>query len=120
MRDLEQRSGKWVGFWIQDPVRGHMGMTLRFESGRVWGEGIDQIGPFDFSGKYDLEGLVDMKKRYMTHHIRYRGKWDGQMIFGQWNLGKWDDGEFEIWPEEEEKSIEMELQIQPEELNLRG
>lgn len=87
-----------------------MGMTLNFASGRIGGEGIDQIDLFTMEGKYQPNGKVNMRKRYLSHSVRYVGEWNGQMIFGKWNIGRWDSGEFEIWPEVEEEDQALGLQ----------
>jgi len=115
MRELEDCCGPWHGFYIQWNLRGHMRLTLNFRGGKVDGGGTDQIGGFTIAGTYGTEGEVEFRKKYSTHTIFYRGKWDGSMIFGTWQLGKrvvFDHGEFEIWPENEELGLESVEQVE--------
>lgn len=116
VRSLSELSGPWVGFWIQQPIRGWMKMELGFSSGRIVGGGTDQIGPFTIQGEFNEAGPVKFRKRYASHLVYYNGKWDGQMIYGTWKITWYDSGEFEIWPEAEfealnlgEHEIEQEL-----------
>ena len=99
MRPLCDLSGPWVGFWIQDFVRGSMGLALKFGKGRISGRGADLVGKFSFSGAYSGEGRVTITKKYVWHSVHYKGVWDGQMISGTWSIPQFDAGSFEIWPE---------------------
>lgn len=122
MRALEECSGPWLGAWIQFGLRGHMRLRLTFSGGRLMGGGADRIGPFDVIGTYDADDTVAFIKSYPTHRIRYRGKWDGSMIFGTWQIigGAWaSEGPFEIWPENESIQIE-ELFEEHESTQARG
>ncbi|HVT10832.1 MAG TPA: hypothetical protein VHE55_01085 [Fimbriimonadaceae bacterium] len=102
MKALEECCGPWLGAWIQFGVRGHMRLKLRFSDGCLAGGGADRIGSFDIVGAYDSNDAVTFVKSYRTHRVRYRGKWDGAMIAGTWNIvGEMASGSFEIWPEGE-------------------
>jgi hypothetical protein len=79
-----------------------MRLTLRFHDGQIEGDGNDRVGAFRIRGEYTAEGEVGFVKRYVLHPVEYEGKWDGQMIFGKWNIFRAESGEFEIWPEGEE------------------
>ena len=108
MRSLTEVSGPWVGFWIQDPVRGWMRIHLKFGKGKISGKGSDQIGVFSIRGRYSDGGNVVFVKRYTWHRVSYVGRWDGAMIFGNWEIAGLDWGEFEIWPEAEYEAIRFE------------
>lgn len=82
-----------------------MRIQLHFRNGKVSGKGSDQIGGFSIKGRYSDDGIVEFVKRYTWHRVRYSGTWDGQMIFGNWEIGSYDWGEFEIWPEAEFESL---------------
>lgn len=107
-RELASLSGPWTGYWVQMPARGGMSLTLRFQEGKIEGEGRDQIGPFKMTGGYSAQDQVQLTKRYRTHLVRYEGRWDGASIAGQWTIKKFgyvDRGEFEIWPLKDNESM---------------
>ena len=82
-------SGQWEGFWVQEGF-GRQAMRqfeLRFADGNVTGRGTDIVGPFVFSGAYDVQtGRVLMVKHYLGKHaVRYAGDPDGEgSIQGTW------------------------------------
>ncbi|HWA83841.1 MAG TPA: hypothetical protein VG820_10425 [Fimbriimonadaceae bacterium] len=107
MKTLEECCGPWLGAWIQFGVRGHMRLKLRFSDGCLSGGGADRIGSFSIVGSYDANDSVAFVKNYRTHRVSYRGKWDGAMIAGTWNIvGQIGTGPFEIWPESESMLVE--------------
>ncbi len=95
-------SGTWRGHWDQQGWgRQPMGpLTLRFENGRIEGEGRDVIGPFTFEGAYDDRGTIRMVKQYIDQHqVHYQGVYDGEgMIFGQWSIPPFQSGSFALSP----------------------
>lgn len=95
-------SGIWRGHWDQqDWGRQPMGpLNLRFEHGRIEGEGRDVIGLFTFEGAYDDRGAVRMVKQYVgRHQVHYQGVYDGEgMIFGQWSIPPFWSGSFALSP----------------------
>ena len=122
MRNLAECSGAWTGFWIQGPTRGWMRIDMTIRNDRLLGDGSDQSGSFKMFGTYDLAtDVVQIDKNYPWVFVEYTGKWDGQMIAGQWKLSMPDDiteddfeadmpgtGVFEMWPldgEAEELSL---------------
>ena len=82
-------SGRWDGFWVQTHW-GRQAMTsfaLRFEAGRISGEGRDVVGRFTFFGEYDeTTGEMRMVKQYAgKHQVLYVGRPDGEgSIQGSW------------------------------------
>ena len=95
-------SGAWRGFWEQtmfgkQPMRQ---LTLRFEGGRIDGDGVDVIGRFTFTGSYDEGGSVALIKQYMgLHQVLYRGAYDGEgSILGRWSIGDHWSGPFALAP----------------------
>ena len=95
-------SGAWRGFWEQ-PIFGKQSMrqlVLRFEGGRIDGDGVDVIGRFTFSGSYDDAGSVALVKQYAgRHQVLYRGAYDGEgSIFGRWSIGEYWSGPFVLAP----------------------
>ncbi len=85
-------SGRWDGFWVQAGW-GRQPMTpftLRFDGGRITGEGVDVIGPFTFAGTVDAgTGRVRRVKQYLgAHTVVYVGEPDGEgAILGTWAVG---------------------------------
>jgi hypothetical protein len=95
-------SGPWRGFWEQtvfgkQPMRQ---LTLRFQGGRIDGDGVDVIGRFTFTGSYDDAGSVAMVKQYAgLHQVLYRGAYDGEgSILGRWSIGEYWSGPFALAP----------------------
>ena len=96
-------SGQWEGFWFQEHYgkQSMRSFTLRFEGGEISGGGRDVIGPFAFSGAYDLQtGTSAMVKQYIgKHRVAYRGQPDGEgCIVGTWNIGDNWSGPFMLKP----------------------
>jgi hypothetical protein len=106
-------SGPWIGFWIQ-PRLGKQRMTLwlQFANGSVNGSGRDIVGPFNFTGVYDLKtGRVLMTKQYEgAHTVQYDGanNGDGMWLWGLWNIRSHRGG-FHLWPEGEEDPTQRKL-----------
>jgi hypothetical protein len=95
-------SGAWRGFWEQtmfgkQPMRQ---LTLRFDGGRIDGDGVDVIGRFTFNGSYDDTGSVALIKQYAgLHQVLYRGAYDGEgSILGRWSIGEVWSGPFALAP----------------------
>lgn len=95
-------SGSWHGHWDQQGWgRQPMGpLLLRFENGRIEGEGRDVIGAFTFEGVYDDGGEVRMVKQYIgRHRVHYQGVYDGEgTIFGRWSIPPLWSGSFALSP----------------------
>ena len=95
-------SGVWRGHWDQQYWgRQPMGpLVLRFEDGRIEGEGRDMIGLFTFAGEYDDRGTIRMVKQYIgRHQVLYQGTYDGEgTIFGQWSIPPLSSGSFALSP----------------------
>jgi hypothetical protein len=95
-------SGTWRGYWEQTFFgRQPMGpLVLRFQDGRIEGEGRDVIGPFTFEGEYDEQGAIHMVKQYLgRHQVRYHGSYDGEgTIFGKWSIPPLSSGPFALSP----------------------
>lgn len=90
-----------------------MRLTLRFASGQVSGEGHDRIGSFTIAGAYFAES-ANFTKFYPRHPVVYDGRWDGQVLFGKWTIRNRYEGEFELWPEDEETLINGLVEEKPE------
>jgi hypothetical protein len=77
-------------------------LVLRFHQGKIDGEGSDIIGPFTFTGDYDVNGVVRMVKQYLgrrTHQVFYLGIYDGEgTIFGEWRIPPLASGSFALSP----------------------
>jgi hypothetical protein len=98
-------SGPWKGFYLQPGITGRnwMQLNLIFRDGTIRGDGRDRVGPFLFTGRYDLaEGKCWWTKRYLGRHdIAYNGYNEGKGIWGTWEdprASYWRGG-FHIWPE---------------------
>jgi hypothetical protein len=95
-----------------------MRLTLRFHQERIAGEGDDRVGGFTIEGNFsESSGKVAFNKTYRSHDVFYDGTWDGAMIAGTWKFKRQlrfteSHGEFEIWPEHAEESIEAQLEAQ--------
>jgi hypothetical protein len=98
-------SGKWLGFWKQESLRGDMELILTFAHGLLRGEGRDRIGPFTFRGRYQVsDGTCHWLKHYRrAHDVFYNGFNEGKGIWGVWEIRAEDfafsRGGFHIWPE---------------------
>jgi hypothetical protein len=95
-------SGPWTGFYnYTGPEDRHrMDLLLTFESGRMTGDGTDNVGPFLIAGRYDATTReCDWVKNYPgSHNVFYRGFRDGHGIWGTWEIPPFAKGGFHIWP----------------------
>ena len=81
-------SGHWEGFYCYNnsPIQHKMRTNLTFQNNKVTGTGIDDIDPFKWIGKYDLDTFkITKTKIYATHEIAYSGDIDENGIWGIWN-----------------------------------
>ena len=65
--------------------------TFSFDAGQVSGAGIDIVGPFQFTGRLEVEGgVVALIKQYLgKHRVDYVGEFDGEgTLHGTWPPGK--------------------------------
>lgn len=107
-------NGVWHGHWEQ-PGLGRQPMNpinLYFAEGKVTGNGLDLIGPFDFTGTYDHQGGVKLIKQYVgRHRVAYVGRWDGEgMIDGVWHIPPYWSGSFVLHPERRAPSADAPIQ----------
>jgi hypothetical protein len=110
--------GRWTGFFIQPwiPGRHTMNLDLTFQNGEMEAQGSDWVGPFTFTGSYDVaDGKCTWTKKYLRkHQVSYAGVNEGKGIWGVWEisqLGGWyrDRGVFHIWPEGMAPAADAEL-----------
>lgn len=109
-------SGRWRGFWVQDPARSRTDMNLEFSGGHISGEGYDWVGAFVIRGTYELEsGKVSWTKSYLgAHCVKYDGYAEVKNgIWGLWNITGLDKGGFQIWPDAE-KTRARERRVEAE------
>lgn len=122
MRALDNLSGPWTGWSIQDGRRINETLDFLISSGSISGTGSDADGEFNMEGEYDSEGNVEMIRRYSFCNsgpegvgipYMYLGRWDGQMIHGRWSPVSFRQygGPFEMWPATEDISIEEMLGV---------
>ena len=99
MSKFDNQSGPWEGFYLDPgPSRHMMSMVLNFSRNSIDGSGSDDIGTFEWQGRYDsASGKCDLTKSYSTHQVRYQGYWDELGIWGTWRLRSRSGG-FHIWP----------------------
>jgi len=105
MAELNYPSGPWTGFYNYGAgtKKHRMDLSLTFSSGRISGEGVDNVGRFVIAGGYDA-GSSDCHwtKTYIgAHDVFYRGFREGKGIWGTWELA-FSTGGFHIWPRGEE------------------
>lgn len=84
-------SGEWEGFYCYNfsPEQHKMEIELNFSNAVVSGSGTDDVAPFTWKGKYDLELFkIEMTKYYHSHTVFYRGDIDENGIWGTWEMGK--------------------------------
>src|SRR3569833_1845058 len=95
-------SGPWTGFYLQKlrPGRHWMELRLTFARSILLGDGLDSVGAFHISGKYDVkDGSCHWTKLYVARHaVSYRGFSEGKGIWGVWTIRANDRGGFHIWP----------------------
>ena len=94
-------SGPWMGFYNYSPKDKHrMDLDLTFATGKMSGDGNDDIGRFTISGQYDVKSLeCAWTKTYVgSHSVFYRGFREGKGIWGTWEITPFNHGGFHIWP----------------------
>jgi len=98
--DTRLPSGEWNGFYLEETRsgKGWMHLYLKFEDGKISGEGTDYVGPWVASGSYDLDsGKCGWVKEYVgQHNVRYAGIASDKGIMGEWTI--LSSGPFHIWP----------------------
>jgi len=93
-----------------------MDLRLTFVSGRLTGDGIDDIGLFVINGSYDAGKLECWwTKRYPgSHSVIYHGFREGKGIWGTWEIPPLSKGGFHIWPRQagdgEHAALQAELE----------
>ena len=95
-----------------------MKMTLNFSpTGRISGDGIDDIASFTISGVFDAAtNAANWTKSYVgMHSVEYQGLYDQRSICGAWTLDG-TTGAFWIWTdsfgETEELAVELEQPVE--------
>jgi hypothetical protein len=95
-------SGPWVGFYTYSGWRDRhrMDLGLEFGSGRISGEGNDDVGPFIIAGRFNAATReCYWTKSYVgAHDVHYRGYREGKGIWGLWEISPLNRGGFHIWP----------------------
>jgi hypothetical protein len=97
-------SGTWEGYFVQSVggglLLGWMELELHFVGGEVIGRGVDLVGRFRVTGKYQAESArCVFRKRYLgAHGVFYSGSGDASGIRGKWRIAKLGSGAFHIWP----------------------
>jgi len=122
-------SGEWEGFYCynHDSEQHKMAIELLFENSNVSGTGVDDVAPFTWKGKYQLDIFkIEMIKTYSTHQVYYFGDIDENGIWGTWkiahNFDRYPDamkdfvkeafkndmtGGFHIWPKKKKLNTNM-------------
>ena len=121
MGDKDFPSGPWVGFYTYSGAhdKHRMDLGLTFASGRISGEGNDDVGPFIIGGRFDpANGECHWTKTYVgAHDVFYCGFRESKGIWGTWEILSDVRGGFHIWPRaqtegnEEAVSAEEEVQV---------
>ncbi|MBN1675934.1 MAG: hypothetical protein JXR37_33130 [Kiritimatiellae bacterium] len=105
--DTPFQSGPWQGFYVygagRDQARHRQDLRLEFAEGKIKGTGLDDIGPFSVSGRYDVDGgRCSWTKVYMHRPMAavfYSGVGEPEpVIYGAWALPNGDRGGFKLWP----------------------
>jgi len=135
-------SGDWDGFFCYNhtPKQYKMVIELAFGNNLISGSGIDDVAPFTWLGKYNLENYkIKMTKSYPTHKVYYMGNVDENGIWGTWKitldnynipddlkdildvaLKKEHNGGFHIWPKKQKTETNSnELKQQHESQKLK-
>jgi hypothetical protein len=132
VKSLDNLSGPWRGWSIQDGLRITESLKLTLGGGSLSGTGSDIDGSFRVNGTYDAEGNVSLIRSYTRTTepsqlgigipYRYVGKWDGTLVSGRWFpvANPWYGGPFEMWPEHEEERLELAFEIKEETRELVG
>jgi hypothetical protein len=126
-RSLDETSGPWSGFWVQENIRGTMRVQLDLRAGIIVGSGSDMSGRFEMVGSYSTNGEVTIRKTYCSTSVAlgaapcldYRGSWTGTFVHGEWSQmpEAFNHGIFELWPDDEAEQIVSEQMIR--ELSIR-
>ena len=130
MKVLDQLSGPWTGFSIQDGVRIMERLHLRIGNGMFRGYGHDMDGDFVVDGGYEGNVIHTVRRytqvkdratgayRFDPEAVRslydYVGTWDGSLIGGSWCSQTYPmemNGPFEWWPDSEEDRKELQIEI---------
>jgi len=122
MRNSLPPSGRWKGYYLYGDagLKHHMSLHLTFAiNGRIDGEGIDDVGAFVITGRFDsVSSQASWVKAYTgMHDVQYAGLYCRPSICGDWTLGPLSGG-FWIWPsslsadEFSEAVVELELEVQ--------
>ena len=94
-------SGPWVGFYTYSSStrRFLMDLNLRFQNGKIDGDGADGLDTFAITGVYDSQKMeCSWQKIYPTRSaVAYQGFREGKGIWGRWTLTNAHGG-FHIWP----------------------
>ena len=112
-------SGPWTGFYNYSPKDKHrMDLELTFASGKLSGDGNDDVGRFMLHGQYDAKSLeCSWTKTYVGQHdVFYRGFREGKGIWGTWEISLFARGGFHIWPKhtgDGEAATEAKKEQQP-------
>jgi hypothetical protein len=85
------RHTTWCDGWWEQYGIGREPMDdlcLSFEGRYIDGTGVDIVGPFNFRGTMDENGIVTMRKQYLgKHSLDYVGHYDGEgVLSGEWLL----------------------------------
>lgn len=114
MSDSRFPSCLWTGFYTYRSLGGKHGMDLHltFSSGRMTGDGADELGLFIIDGNYDCgRGECHWTKTYVgAHEVRYRGFAEDRGIWGTWEIPGASQGGFQIWPLGNAEAEEMEME----------
>ena len=96
-------SGEWVGYYRDRGTNHRQEMHLSFATGRLTGDGADDIGRFAIRGGYDIESReVWWTKTYPgSHHVFYKGYGEIKGIWGLWEIPPLQRDGFHIWPRRE-------------------
>jgi len=130
-------SGDWDGFFCYNhtPQQYKMVTELAFGNNLISGSGSDDVAPFTWLGKYNLENYkISMTKSYSTHKVYYMGHVDENGIWGTWKITldnfniptglkdmldvafkKEHNGGFHIWPKKEKTEVNSNENAQEQE-----
>jgi len=119
LAEPEYPSGPWIGYYLYQATgaRHRQELTLHFGGGAMTGEGLDDVGLFVISGRYDAANReLWWTKRYRgSHDVSYRGFREGRGIWGTWEIRGFSHGGFRIWPkalgEEDAESLRASTSV---------
>jgi len=125
VRVLENLSGPWEGWSVQEGRRISERFSLTIRGGRISATGKDADGEFELLGAYysrDQKVLITRCYTRTTEPSQegvgipyeYQGYWDGQLISGRWHP-RWVPqygGEFEMWPATDENIESLRIGIE--------